>query len=502
MPVSSPPRTRIAPSPTGDPHVGTAYTALFNYAFAKGRGGQFVLRIEDTDQARSHPRSEAAILDALRWIGLHWDEGPDVGGPHGPYRQSERRTIYRKHVDRLLAEGHAYRCFCTRQRLAAMRAAQGADTAYDRRCRSLPAQEAQRRAAAGETHVVRMKVPLEGECVFQDLLRGEIRKDWSSVDDQIILKSDGFPTYHLAVVVDDHLMGITHVIRGEEWINSVPKHVQLYHDFDWELPVFCHQPLLRNNDASKSKLSKRKNPTSLSYYRRAGFLPEALRNYLGLMGWLMPDGEEKFTLEQMCRHLQLEKISLGGPVFDVAKLRWLNGRYIREDLDPGELLARLESWGLSRERFERILPLVQPRLETLGDWGYLTAAFFADEVPLDPEQIRIKGLAPEERLPILQLLLWRLEREREFTAARLETLFREFAERMDLKLRQATQPLFPILSGRTAWTPLFHSMEILGPDLVRMRLRRAIEALGGLSAKRRKQLERRYVELFETAQEA
>lgn len=487
-------RTRVAPSPTGDPHVGTAYQALFNYAFAKGHGGSFVLRIEDTDQARSTRQSEAAIMDALHWLGLQWDEGPDVGGPHAPYRQSERLPIYKRHADQLLAAGQAYRCFCTRERLAQMRTRQGADTAYDRRCRDIPPDESDRRAAAGETHVIRMKVPLTGECVFTDLLRGEIRKDWASVDDQIILKSDGFPTYHLAVVIDDHLMGISHVIRGEEWINSVPKHVQLYSYFGWPLPVFCHLPLLRNPD--RSKLSKRKNPTSINYYRRAGFLPEALLNFMGMMGWLMPDGSEKFSLADICKHLDLKKISLGGPVFDVAKLRWLNGRYIREDYGDDQLLDLLHNWGLGRERLGQIVPLVHPRLETLADWGYITAPFFADEVPFDPQLVTIKNRPAEETRDILQLVLWRLEEEAEFTAEKLDALFRDSATRLGLTLRELLQPFFMALSGRTAWTPLFHSMEILGPDIVRMRLRRAIDALGGVSAKQRKDLERNYAERF------
>ena len=236
-------RVRVAPSPTGDPHVGTAYQALFNYAFAKGRGGTFILRIEDTDRVRSTRESEEAILDSLRWLGLQWDEGPDVGGPHGPYRQSERTAIYREHVDKLLGAGDAYRCFCTKERLDEMRARQGADTGYDRHCREIALPESARRASGGERFVVRMKVPLEGACVMTDLLRGEITKDWASVDDQIILKSDGYPTYHLANVVDDHLMSISHVIRGEEWINSVPKHLKLYEYFGWQPPIFCHLPL-------------------------------------------------------------------------------------------------------------------------------------------------------------------------------------------------------------------------------------------------------------------
>ncbi len=484
-------RVRVAPSPTGDPHVGTAYQALFNYAFAKGRGGTFILRIEDTDQVRSTPESEAAILASLQWLGLRWDEGPDIGGPHGPYRQSERTAVYREHVDRLLTEGKAYRCFCTKQRLDEMRARQGAETGYDRHCRDLDLPE-----SAGESFVVRLKVPREGECVMHDLLRGEIRKDWASVDDQIILKSDGFPTYHLANVVDDHLMGVNHVIRGEEWINSVPKHLKLYEAFGWEPPVFCHLPLLRNNDANKSKLSKRKNPTSINYYREAGYLPEALLNFLGMMGWLMPDGSEKFTLEDMCRHLELEKISLGGPVFDVDKLRWLNARYIREDYSAEELQRLIETWALNRERLGRIMPLVQPRLETLADWGFLTAPFFADAVPALPEELVMKGKDPEETAEILQMTIWRLEQQRDFTAPALDALLRETAEALGLKLRVLLGPLFVALSGRRAWTPLFDSMAILGSDMVRMRLRRAVENLGGLSSKKLKKLERTYVEHF------
>lgn len=487
-------RVRVAPSPTGDPHVGTAYQALFNYAFATGRGGKFILRIEDTDQTRSTKESEEAIMGSLRWLGLEWDEGPDIGGPHGPYRQSERTDIYRKHVTRLLEAGQAYRCFCTRERLEKMRTRQGAASGYDRHCRNLSQQESDKRAASGESFVVRMKIPLEGECIFGDLLRGEIRKEWALVDDQIILKSDGFPTYHLAVVIDDHLMGISHVIRGEEWLNSVPKHVKLYEYFGWEPPIFCHLPLLRNVD--KSKLSKRKNPTSIEYYRHAGFLPEALLNYLGLMGWAMPDGEEKFTLEQMCRNLKLNRISLGGPVFDVNKLRWLNGRYIREDYTAETLQEKLEEWALNRERIGRIVPLVQPRLETLADWGQLTGAFFADQVSFDPRELGVKGKTQEEVAEILQLSLWRLEQQRDFSARALDTLFREMAKKFELKLRDFLSPFFVALSGRTVWTPLFDSMEILGSDMVRMRLRRAFESLGGISSKKGKELEKQYTALF------
>ncbi len=484
-------RVRIAPSPTGDPHVGTAYQAVFNYAFAKGRGGKLILRIEDTDQARSTKESEAAIMESLKWLGIPWDEGPDVGGPHAPYRQSERSVIYRDHVARLLEAGHAYHCFCTRQRLEERRAlSAGAATGYDRACRALGPAESVRRAGAGEPFVVRMKVPLEGECVMLDLLRGTIHKEWAGVDDQVLLKSDGLPTYHLANVVDDHLMGVSHVIRGEEWISSLPKHLMLYEHFGWVPPVFCHLPLLRNPD--KSKLSKRKNPTSIGYYRRAGILPEALRNYLGLMGWSMPGGEDKFTLEQMCTHLKLEDISLGGPVFDVTKLRWLNGRYIREDYDDAALLAALESWGLGREALGRLVPLVHKRLETLSDWGALTVPFFTDEVRFNPHELVIKDRAPEEVAEILQLSLWHLERLREFTTASIKALFEKLSADFGIKLRDLCLPFYVALSGSKAWTPLFDSMEILGADIVRVRLRRAIDALGGLTASRLRDLEKRY----------
>jgi glutamyl-tRNA synthetase len=490
-------RVRVAPSPTGDPHVGTAYQALFNYAFSKGRGGKFILRIEDTDQARSSRESEAAILDSLKWLGLQWDEGPDIGGPHAPYRQSERTKIYREHVESLLEAGHAYRCFCTVERLNKMRAeqrAKGDMLGYDRLCLIVTPEESRKRAESGEPFVVRMKVPTEGHCVIHDVLHGEVQKDWASVDDQVILKTDGYPTYHLANVVDDHLMGITHVIRGEEWLNSVPKHLKLYEYFGWDAPVFCHLPLLRNED--KSKLSKRKNPTSINYYRRAGYLPEAMLNFLGMMGWLMPNGEEKFSVPEMCENLKLEAISLGGPVFDRQKLKWLNARYIREDYTDEALHRELEQWALNREMNERIVPLAHMRLQTLADWGYLTAAFFADEVTINPEDLVMRGKTPEELAGIFQMTIWKLEDMRDFSPKVMEALFQELAETFEVKLKQFTMPYYVALSGRKAWTPLYDSIEILGSDMTRMRLKQAIDLLGGISGKKLKKIEERYRELF------
>ncbi|HVA34411.1 MAG TPA: glutamate--tRNA ligase, partial [Candidatus Baltobacteraceae bacterium] len=301
-------RTRIAPSPTGDPHVGTAYVALVNYCFARRHGGEFILRIEDTDQVRSTAESERAILEALHWCGLSWDEGPDVGGPHGPYRQSERSSIYREYVTKLIDGGHAFKCFCTPQRLDDMRVAQraaGRPSRYDGLCTTYSAEEIARREAAGEPHVVRMRVPEHGVCVVEDLRRGRVEFDYASVDMQVLMKSDGLPTYHLANVVDDHLMEITHVFRGEEWVSSAPKHLLLYSYFGWEPPKLMHLPLLRNPD--KSKLSKRKNPTGILFYKHMGYLPEALLNFLGLLVNAARDGEDEIMdLPHLVRHFEIE----------------------------------------------------------------------------------------------------------------------------------------------------------------------------------------------------
>ncbi len=486
-------RVRVAPSPTGDPHVGTAYQALFNHAFARQHDGQFILRIEDTDQARSTRESEQMILDSLRWLGLTWDEGPDVSGPHAPYRQSERLPIYKEHVDRLLADGYAYRCYCTKERLEALRAEhrdQKLFPGYDRHCRDIA------RDDSDEPFVVRMKIPIEGQSVMHDVLRGDIRKDWASIDDQIVMKSDGFPTYHLANVVDDHLMEISHVIRGEEWINSVPKHLKLYEYFGWEPPVFCHLPLLRNNDANKSKLSKRKNPTSINYYRRAGFLPEAIVNFMGMMGWTRAEGEEKFSLAEFIENFDIEKLSLGGPVFDVDKLRWLNARYIREDYDDPALLKLLQDWALGADYLGKIVPLAQPRLETLADWGFLTAFFFADRVPIQADDLILKGKEPADLVRVLQMAIWLFESLPNFSEEAIEGVFRSLSEKLDIKLRDLTRPFYVALTGSKASTPLFGSMALLGLDLTRVRFRQAVELLGGLSAKKTKALEKKYRALF------
>jgi glutamyl-tRNA synthetase len=483
-PEAAPVRVRIAPSPTGDPHVGTAYIALFNYAFAKKHGGKFLLRIEDTDRARSTPESEAAILRALSWVGLQWDEGPDVGGPHGPYRQSERAAIYQEHVKLLLSTGSAYRCFCTAERLEAVRheqRRQGLFVGYDGLCRGRGAAEGETRAAAGEPFVIRLAMPRTGEIVVLDRLRGEVKFDNAQIDDQILLKTDGFPTYHLANVVDDHLMGITHVIRAEEWLSSTPKHVVLYQAFGWTIPEWVHMPLLRNAD--KSKISKRKNPVSLDYYRDAGFLPEALLNYLGTMGWSIAGDREHFTLAEMVEAFSFDRVSLGGPVFDLVKLSSMNADYLRA-LDDAEVVRRLRAWRFSDEGLRALVPLVRERIQRLDEFVPLTEFFFSGD--LDYASVS-KDFLPKNRTPKevsdgLLLFGEALDAHRDFSAPGLEALARTFAE----KNGWATKELFMLLrlaaSARKATPPLFETLVGLGRELTRRRLRLAAEYVKRLPA--------------------
>jgi glutamyl-tRNA synthetase len=454
------------------------------------------LRIEDTDQARSTKESEDAILDSLSWLGLDWDEGPNKGGPYGPYRQSERGAIYTEHAQRLIDDGHAFECFCTSERLDGLRkeqlAAKGR-VGYDGLCVGLTREEVDRRKSRGEPFVVRMRIPETGACEFSDMLRGSVRIEWQEVDMQVLVKADGMPTYHLANVVDDHLMQITHVLRGEEWITSAPKHVLLYQYFGWQVPELCHLPLLRNPD--KSKLSKRKNPTSINYYRRSGYLPQALLNYLGMMGWTMPNGEEKFTLEQMEEAFDLKRVSLGGPVFDLAKLAWLNGRTIREDLTTAQLAEELCRWALNAEYGLPILELIRERIDKLSDALPKVAHFFSEPPPLSEGSFQHKKLTVEDCLRVLVFSSRRLDETREWTAANLREVLQALGEQLGLKIRDLVFPLFIAVSGNAVSTPLFDTLQILGPDLSRARLRTAIEALGGVSKKQQKVLDKEYADL-------
>ena len=453
--------------------------ALLNLIFARQRGGQFVLRIEDTDRTRFVASSEQMIFDALRWLGLDWDEGPDKGGPHGPYRQSERTGLYRDAVATLLAGGHAYRCFCTPERLEEMRRAQAAahqPPRYDRACLRLSAEEVARRQAAGEAFTVRLRVPDVASTTFRDELRGDITFDHQNVDDQVLMKSDGFPTYHLANVVDDHHMAITDVIRAEEWISSTPKHVLLYQAFGWPAPRFWHMPLLRNRD--KSKISKRKNPVSLIYYRQAGFLPQALVNFLGLLGGGMPVSEEKeaekFSLADMFARFQFEQIRLGGPVFDLEKLRWLNGLYLRA-LSPAEFQAAVRENLFSDAYLGEIAPLVQERIETLGEFLDLTDFFFLDRVQPAPEVFLPKKRTLPETLALAGELLTLLENTA-FEHAALEAALRQLATDQGWSAKEVFMLLRALITGKTASPPLLESLLVLGRARGVDRLRRFLDA--------------------------
>src|SRR5580700_2906463 len=476
--TSRPVRVRVAPSPTGDPHVGTAYIGLLNYLFAAQRGGKFVLRIEDTDRIRFQPGSEQMIFDSLRWIGLEWNEGPDVGGPYGPYRQSERTEIYREYAEKLLANGTAYRAFETPEELEAERKAQIAakqPPKYGGRSRNLSQEEIDANLAAGKPFTVRLKVPLEGSTTFRDELRGDITFDHFNVDDQVLMKSDGFPTYHLANVVDDHLMQITDVIRAEEWISSTPKHVLLYRAFGWQLPRFWHMPLLRNLD--KSKISKRKNPVSLVYYRQAGFLPQAMLNFLGLMGGGMPEGTgpvaEKFTLAEMVERFDLKNIRLGGPVFDLTKLKWLNGEYLRAQT-PEAFYKSLRDTILSDSYLQQIAALVQTRIETLGEFGNLTHFFFADDIMPPAEVFIPKKRTLEETLAFAAEQLTVLEAT-DWTHEALEPALKKLGEEKQWSVKENFMLLRAIITGSTMSPPLLESMVVFGKARSLDRVRRFLD---------------------------
>jgi glutamyl-tRNA synthetase len=487
--TEAPIRVRVAPSPTGDPHVGTAYIGLLNYIYARQRGGKFVLRIEDTDRTRFVPTSEQMIFDSLRWLGLTWDEGPDVGGPHGPYRQSERTEIYREHAELLLANDTAYRCFCTPEELEAVRKQQIAaklPPRYPGTCRHLSQDQIAanlnpKDGAANKPYTIRLAIPPHGvdtttSTTFRDELRGDITFDHNNVDDQILMKSDGFPTYHLANVVDDHLMQITDVIRAEEWISSTPKHVLLYKAFGWQQPRFWHMPLLRNID--KSKISKRKNPVSLIYYQQAGFLPEAIINFLGLMGGGMPadinNGTEQFTLEEMVEHFVFTNIRLGGPVFDLTKLKWLNGEYLRK-LTPQQFYAELRETVLSDAYLSQIAPLIQTRIETLGQFGDLTTFFFRDDVLPTQEVFLPKKRTLEETLAFATDQLATLEAT-DWTHEALEPALKKLGEEKSWSVKENFMLLRAIITGSTMSPPLLESMVVFGKARSLDRVRRFLDA--------------------------
>jgi glutamyl-tRNA synthetase len=475
--------TRIAPSPTGDPHVGTAYMSLFDFAAARSSGGTFILRVEDTDQARYNPTSEARVLEALEWLGLSPDESPAKGGQRGPYRQTERRAIYQKYAQQLLDEGKAYRAFETPEELARIREdlqRRGAGHGYDGRGRRMSREESDSRAAAGESFAIRLITPDSGETVVRDCLRGDIRVPNQDLTDPVLLKSDGLPTYHLAVVVDDHLMGVTHAIRGEEWLPTAPFHVLLYRAFGWEEPVWVHMPLLRGADGKK--LSKRKDDVSLESYRQQGVVAEALLNYLGTMGWSMPDGREFFSLQDMIRHFDFGRISLGGPVFDMKRLRHYNAHYLREVL-PLETVAErarpfFEAAGYTWDDEDYLLDVVDvllPRAETLRELAEQSGYFFREDFAYDEEaKRRLEG--GQKHLENLERELSRLDF---FDYDDVDDAVREYAQEQSVKLGEVMMPLRAALSGTTQTPGVTDLCVILGKDRVLSRIGRAITSLQG-----------------------
>ena len=493
-------RVRIAPSPTGDPHVGTAYIGLFNYVFAKHNNGDFLLRIEDTDRTRFSEDSEQQIFNAMKWLGLNYDEGPDVGGDRGPYRQSERFSIYREYAEKLVEKGEAYYCFCTPERLQKLRERQIAmkqAPGYDGHCRNLSKEEVEQKLAAGEPYVIRLKMPYEGETTVHDELRGDIVFENSKIDDQVLLKSDGFPTYHLANIVDDYLMGITHVIRAEEWIASTPKHIQLYKAFGWEIPKFYHMPLLRNAD--RTKISKRKNPVSLNYYMEEGYLKEGILNFLALMGWSFGGDREIFTIEEMIENFSFEKISLGGPVFDLVKLGWVNNHHMRlKNLDELTKLSipyfvkagyytdenlNIEDY----EKLKRIVEITREGAQTLKELPINASIYFEDEfeLPVVEENMNKKERKSVEKLRAsleaetgkksVKMFIEKINKlEENITEEEAKKLLNELQEELGEGPAAVIMPLRAVVTGKARGADLYTVISIIGKERTLKRIKNTL----------------------------
>lgn len=455
-------RTRIAPSPTGqDIHIGNLYTALMNWALARKQDGKFIVRIEDTDRQRYQEGSEIKILSTLKNYGLNYDEGPDIGGQFAPYRQSERLSLYRQYSEQLVKAGKAYYCFCTPERLTKLRdeqLKQKHQPHYDKYC-MIHATNAQERIQNREKYVIRLNVPENKKITFSDLIRGEISFDSNQIDDQILLKSDGYPTYHLGVVVDDHLMDISHIIRAEEWISSTPKHILIYEAFGWQIPIFAHLPILRNPD--RSKLSKRKNPVWASWYLEEGYLPEAVLNFLALMGWSHPEQKEIFTIDDFIKLFSLEDIHPVGPVFDLTKLTWMNQQYIMKmpDEDLRKRIREFYPQINNDELLNQLLPLVRERMQTLKDFWTLAGHFFK-EPQLDPDSNN-KNIAPDLAVQLSAISNWKKEN----ILFVLKNILTKHNIRMPV--------LYRLLTGSERGLPLPESLEILGKEKTLARLNRS-----------------------------
>lgn len=472
-------RVRFAPSPTGYLHVGGLRTALFNYLFARQSKGTFILRIEDTDQRRSIPGAVEKLAATLRAVGIDYDEGPDGGGDCGPYVQSERTGLYRSYAEKLVESGAAYRCFCDEDRLEALRESQKKlkqPTMYDRACRDLSPGESENKLDAGMPFVIRLKFPREGRTVFDDVVRQRVAVDNVLVDDQVLIKSDGFPTYHLANVVDDHLMGITHVIRGEEWLSSVPKHIFLYQAFGWDVPTLVHLPLLLNTD--RSKLSKRQGDVAVESYLDKGYLPEALINFIALLGWHPADDQEIFSMEELTAAFSLERINKAGAVFDVDKLNWMNGLYIRNS-DISVIADRsrpfFEAAGFdvsNRDTFGKVVTVARDYVSCLEEMVARGRMFYEDLVFTKEQQ---ELLGEEQSAGIFVSLIDALVAKQDWTRDDSDAFIKKAMGELGLKGKQFYFPLRLALFGNTHGPDIPTLIDILGPAETTRRLRRALE---------------------------
>jgi glutamyl-tRNA synthetase len=477
-------RLRFAPSPTGALHIGSVRTTIYNYLFARQRDGVLILRIEDTDQDRLVAGAIDSIYDGLHWLGISWNEGPQEGGPHAPYVQSERLPLYQTHAQELIEKGAAYYCFCSKERLAALRAEQEARheiTRYDRHCRNIPPDEAAERAKT-ESHVVRLKVPDEGTLAIEDLVHGHIEWQVNTIEDQVILKSDSFPTYHLAVVVDDHAMGITHIMRGEEWVASVPKHLLIYRAFGWEVPPMAHVPSVLGPDGKK--LSKRHGSTAVSQFREDGYLPEALINYLALIGWSPGTEEEVFSMDDLIRVWKIEQVQSAGGKWDKERLDYFNGVWIRK-LSVDELVRRLEpfvpaEW--DRAVLKKIAPHIQERMKTLKDAQDQIRFLFTDDIGYDPSLLIPKKsdrLTTAEALARSRAVLRELE---PFIAGAIRPALEGLAEELGWSRKDLNGAIRMAITGRPVGPPLYESLEVLGKEKSLRRIEMAQDLRAGVRA--------------------
>ncbi|MFP4547427.1 MAG: glutamate--tRNA ligase [Fidelibacterota bacterium] len=465
-------RTRFAPSPTGYLHVGGLRTALYNYLFAKQNNGKFILRIEDTDQNRKVENAVENLIDSLQWAGLEIDEGKGFGGDYGPYVQSERTELYRKHVQELLDKGEAYPCFCSAERLAKVKE-ETPNSGYDGHCRILSKEKVNKKIAAGEPYVVRQKVPAGREVVFYDIVRGKVTFASKEIDDQVLLKSDGFPTYHLANVVDDHYMKISHVVRGEEWLISTPKHILLYESFGWKPPKFAHLSLLLNSD--KSKLSKRQGDVSVEDYREKGYLREALINFLALLGWNPGNDEELFTMKQLIKKFSLKKVSKSGSIFDVEKLNWMNGQYIR-DLSDEEFIKRAKPFfpkdtGLEADKITAILQLFKARIERLDEIPVKVAIFTSEFPPLEEKAEKALN---DEMLTVLKFMARELTNIENFSGKAFVDTIKKAQKETGVKGKNLWMSARIGISGQEHGAEIHLIADILGKELCIKRINHII----------------------------